>query len=456
MVSPAQHCIEDLINMIFKSQQRNVLLHVVLQMIFLIIAALLLAAKLYVYALILLPLIVYKVVMIYRSQQLLQKEMGQFMESVRYRDFSQYFNIKQSPAAVKELRQGFNEINTLFKIVNKEKEAQHQYLQKVLEMVDTGILSYEEDGGEVTWINESLKYILQIPYLKTIHSLKKRNAELYDAVLILKPGEMSIVTLHRDVSVSKIMLSATAFQTEGKQYKLIAFQNVSKVLDETEAEAWQKLLRVMTHEIMNSVAPISSLAGTLQKTVQGLNKDNNFADDLELGLETIKKRSDALLKFTEVYRQLNKVTTLKRTVVYVRDLFEDLYNLMQPTLTQKNIELEIVLRDTSLTLEIDKELVEQVMINLIINAMEAMKVIDGSRIVLSAFHTTANVVIKIADNGAGIPEDVMDKIFIPFFSTKKNGNGIGLSLCKQIMLLHKGDIQVHSIEGEGTAFSLFF
>ena len=185
--------------------------------------------------------------------------------------------------------------------------------------------------------------------------------------------------------------------------------------------------------------------------------NNGALHDLEIGIETIKRRSEGLLKFAETYRNLNKITKPNLNKIYVRDLFENLYQLMQPTLEAKEIEMEVVLKDTSLAVEVDSSLIDQVLINLVINAKEALKDRAGARIILSAYLSgKQRVIIKVSDNGSGIPEDVQENIFIPFFSTKKTGSGIGLSLCKQIMMLHKGNIQVHSIEGEGTAFSLYF
>src|SRR5205085_5554450 len=192
--------------------------------------------------------------------------------------FSRYFDIKHASADIQPLRKGFNEINSTFKIISKEKETQYQYLQKILELIDTGILSYEMEGGEIVWMNESLKRMLQLPYLKTIHSLEKRDRVLFEEINRLQPGESKIGTVHLEKSFFKVLLSATAFQTEGKKYKLIAFQNVNEALDETESRAWQKLLSVMTHEIMNSIAPISSLADTLknrlQRSITELNGNN--------------------------------------------------------------------------------------------------------------------------------------------------------------------------------------
>jgi two-component system nitrogen regulation sensor histidine kinase NtrY len=447
--------------MTFKNFEWRIAIRVMLMLASLVLAAFLIVNRYWIYVVILLPLIIYLVVEFYRFHHKAYEELNQFVESIHYRDFSRNFDVKHAPIELQPLRKGFNEINSTFKIISKEKETQYQYLQKILELVDTGILSYKEDDGTVVWMNETLKRMLQLPYLKTIQSLSKRDEELYKQIAVLRPGETKIATAHLEKSSFKILLSSTAFQTDGAKFKLIAFQNIDEALDETESKAWQKLLSVMTHEIMNSIAPISSLADTLknrlQQSIPELQNKGGSIDDLEIGIETIKRRSEGLLKFAETYRNLNKITTPNLKKVYVRDLFENLYQLMQPTLDQKNIELEVVLKDTDLILEADTSLIEQVLINLLVNSIEAVKDKEDARIVLSAFLASTNkVVIKVADNGIGMPEEVLDKIFIPFFSTKKNGSGIGLSLCKQIMMLHKGNIQIQSIEGTGTSFALHF
>lgn len=447
--------------MFYKRFEWRIIFQVLFLFITLAISSFLLVKGYYVYLVVMVPLIIYAIAEMYRFQRKAHNELNQFVESVHYRDFSRYFDVKHAPLELQPLRKGFNEINSTFKVISKEKETQFQYLQKILELVDTGILSYREHNGEVVWMNESLKRMLHLPYLKTIHSLARRDNELYRQVTLLKPGDTTIATAHTEKTSFKLFLSATAFQTDGNKFKLIAFQNVSEALDETESKAWQKLLSVMTHEIMNSIAPISSLAETLKYRLQQFagrpELESGSMDDLELGIDTIKRRSEGLLKFAETYRNLNKITTLNLKNVYVRDLFENLHHLMQPTLDQKNIELEIVLKDPDLQLEADTNLLEQVLINLVVNAMEAVKEREEPRIILSAYYANNHrTIIKVADNGTGMPEEVLDKIFIPFFSTKKSGSGIGLSLCKQIMMLHKGNIQVQSVEGQGTAFMMQF
>ena len=436
------------------------MIRVVLLMITITGLAFLIAYNVFTYVIIVVPVIIYQIVDFFKFHLKQQAEVEQFVESVHYRDFSRHFDVKHAPDDLKPLRKGFNEINTTFKVISKEKEMQYYYLQKILELVDTGILSFEHSSGNIAWMNDGFKKMFGIPYLKTIHSLSRRDDPFYKEILSIRPGEQKVCKVTSDKSAFKVLLSATAFQTGEKVYKLIAFQNVNEALDETEAQAWKKLLSVMTHEIMNSVAPISSLADTLKNRLQNSGKDGSNhtpLEDLELGIDTIKRRSEGLLKFAETYRNLNKITTLNLKKVYIWDLFESIHHLMQPTLEQKNIELEIILKDPDIMLEADTNLVEQVLINLVVNAIEAVKDKEDARIMLSAYFSPNNkVIIKVSDNGIGMPADIMDKIFIPFFSTRKTGSGIGLSLCKQIMMLHKGNVHVSSAEGEGTSFFLHF
>lgn len=446
--------------MTFKNFEWRIIIRVLLLFAVLSLAAYLLVNARYLYLALLSPIVFYQVVEFIRFQYKAQEEVNQFVESIHYRDFSRYFDVAHAPAELQPLRKGFNEINSTFKIISKEKETQYHYLQKILELVDTGILSYEIGSGAVVWMNESLKKLLNLPYLKTIHSLAKRDAELYGAIEGLQAGNSKIATVHLDKSMFKVLLSATAFGTDGKRYKLVAFQNVNEALDETESKAWQKLLSVMTHEIMNSIAPISSLANTIKTRLQqslAEPEDGSAVEDIAIGIDTIKRRSEGLLRFAETYRNLNKITTLNLKKIYVRELFAHLHQLMQPTLALKGIELEIILRDGDVALEADANLLEQVLINLLVNSIEAVKEREHPKICLSAGITSSKKVsLKVSDNGTGMPEEVLDKIFIPFFSTKKAGSGIGLSLCKQIVMLHRGTIQVQSKEGEGTSFVLQF
>ncbi|WP_162054223.1 sensor histidine kinase [Pontibacter pamirensis] len=449
--------------MIFKNFEGKLILRVILLCVTLSTPAIIILKGWPEALVFLLPLIIYQVFELIRFLKQAQEELNQFVESIHYRDFSRYFTEKHDSAQLDALRKGFNEINTTFKSINREKETQHQHLQKILEMVDTGIITYDMNSGEVLLMNEAIKKLLHVPFMKTIHYLQKRDNVLYAALMNLKPGQNKIATAHTsqlDKTPLKVLLSATTWQSDGNRYKLVAFQNVNEALDETESQAWQKLLNVMTHEIMNSIAPISSLADTLKNrlkeaVVTGATTED--FEDLEVGVGTIKRRSEGLLKFAQTYRNLSKITTLHLNQVNIKELFTNLQHLMQPTLAQKQIRLNIVLTDQNISLQADPNLLDQVLINLLVNAMEAVKDVPEPEITLSSsIDSDGRIVIKVIDNGAGMSREVQEKIFIPFFSTKKQGSGIGLSLCKQIVMLHRGTIQVQSEEGVGTVFILRF
>lgn len=409
----------------------------------------------------LVPLTVYQIWDLISYHRMPLSEWQQFIESVRYRDFSRHFDAGSGTATIRTFRNGFNELNVAFQEISKEKEAQYYFLEKIMGLIDTGILSYEEESGQVSWMNATWKEMLQMPHLKQIRGMQKRNDRLYREILALRAGESKVIRMQLDQVVFKIMLFATQFVTEGKTHKLLACKNVNDALDAAESKAWQELLSVLTHEIMNSIAPISSLADTLKRQLQQAREAPAQValpvEDLELGISTIQNRGEGLLKFAKTYSQLNKITKLDLEQVYVHSVLENIAQLMEPSLHQKEIELLLVLKDPELQVMADPNLLEQVLINLVINATEAVQGQQDAQIVLSAFCSSAGkTVIKVADNGNGIPEALWDKIFIPFFSSRKNGSGIGLSLCKQIMLLHGGNIQVQSVEGEGTAFLLYF
>jgi signal transduction histidine kinase len=392
-------------------------------------------------------------------------ELAQFIEAVQYRDFSLQFSEKNAPVSVRQLRRAFNQINTTFKQLSSEKEEQYQYLQSILELVDTGILSFNH-AGDVGWMNESFKKMLNIPYIKNIGGIEKRDPAVYEAIVRLNSGDHQLVKIHDKV----VLLAKTTFQSHNQTTHLIAFQNVNSAIEDTESQAYQKLLRVMTHEIMNSVAPIASLAETMetrmrnnlqklphQPSLADLQQTQQMAEDVLEGMSVIKKRSENLLKFADTYRQLAKVSITSFSTIQVCDLFETVEILLENKLEQNHIELDVILKDFSMTLEGDIALIEQVLINLLINAIDAVKEVENPLIKLSAYkNQDEKVVIDITDNGTGMSEDMIEKIFIPFFTSKSHGSGIGLSLSKQIMGLHKGSITVQSKEGIGSIFRLTF
>ncbi|QJX47037.1 ATP-binding protein [Hymenobacter taeanensis] len=386
------------------------------------------------------------------------RALADFLLAVRYRDFSLHYNEAHPNRALRPLHAAFNELSATYRQLSAEREAQFTYLQTVLQLIDTGIVAYDADG-QVESINESFKRTLELPYLKRMTTLQKRLPVLYDAILRLQPGASTIVKLSVGAKTMQLLLSATSFRLQSREFTLVAFKNVSTALEENETEAWQKLLRVMTHEIMNSVAPIASLADSLRRDLtreceQAPAVQPMLADAVE-GISIIQNRSEGLLRFAQVYRDFSTISAPVLATVYVQELFDDLRRLMGPQLAEGGIDLQTLVTPPDLQVQADARLLEQVFINLVLNAAYALRQRLSPRIILRAQNQdSGRVLLEVIDNGTGIPEEVLESIFIPFFTTRSGGTGIGLSLAKQIMHLHGGSIKVHTTLGEGTAFVL--
>lgn len=406
-------------------------------------------------ALLVAPICIWLFVINFRAQWRIYRELDEFAEAAKYRDFTRIFRTKGMSAELRPMYEAFNNVNAILRKISSDREIQYQYLQQILDIVDTAILSYDKNSGKVIWMNKAFRELFAIPHLHDFSALEKRNPELYRQTIGLAIGNALLQTLPAAGGNLKVLLYARDFQTAEGSYRLITYQNVNETIDETESKAWQKLLSVLTHEIMNSIAPISSLADTLKNRLQQMPQREEL-EDIRIGVQTIRGRSEGLLKFAGTYRSLNRIDRLNTSRVQIADVFENLYQLMEPTLMQKNIELDIILKDTKLELDLDVDLIEQVLINLLINAIEAVSTTKFPYISLSASRKNERAYIKVQDNGKGIPPDLLENIFIPFFTTRKNGSGIGLTLSKQIMLLHSGNILVDSKEGEGSVFTLVF
>jgi len=388
------------------------------------------------------------------------RDIDDFVEAVQYRDFSRKY--PENKKLKNRFYNGFNTITNTFHSLNIEKETQQNYLKQMLEVVDTGILSYDIETLETLWMNNSLKLMFNIPYIKNINWLEKRNKNLYDELIKIPLGLNRLITINLGSRTIKTLTNASTFQSGGKTYKLIAFHNISATLEEVEAGAWKGLLDVMTHEIMNSIAPVSSLADTMKKRIENLKKEINNDmhpdfDDIEFAMDTIHRRSEGLLKFADNYRNLSKTIVPEIQPVNLYKLLNAVYQLMYPSLKQKGINPEIKTDNPEVVANIDRSLIEQVLINFITNATHAVKNKPDANIILfSGITLEGEPYLTVADNGCGIPPENRDKIFIPFFSTKKNGSGIGLSLSREIVKLHDGRLQIQSQIGEGSAFTVLF
>ncbi len=408
-------------------------------------------------------IIIYQIYGLIRYVEKTNRDLHRFLMTIKHEDFSQTFLGAGLGSSFDDLKRAFNDVIKKFHQARAEKEEHFRYLQTVVQHIAIGVMAYRKDG-KVELFNNAAKRILRKPGLKHIDDLKRLRPQLYEKLLTMRTGDKALIKIHDEDEILQLAVSATEFRLREQNYTLVSLQNIQSELEEQEMVAWQKLIRVLTHEIMNSVTPISSLASTLNELVNSTEEETvdahlsqEFRSDIQGGLKTIQKRSEGLLHFVNAYRDLTRVPAPDFKIVSVQELFDEVIKLMREETRDCTIALETRVQPHNLDLTADPELIEQILINMLKNAIQALKGQEDGRILLLArIDERARVMIQVIDNGPGIPEDVQDKIFIPFFTTKEQGSGIGLSLARQIMRLHHGSVSVQSRPGEETVFTLRF
>lgn len=393
------------------------------------------------------------------------RKLTQFLESIRHSDFSTSFSDRGLGHSFEGLNRAFNEVIREFRKNRAEKEEHYNYLLTVVQHVSIGIIAFRKDG-KVDIINNAVKRLLRINNLKEIQDLVSVKQELPGLLLNMKAGDKQLIKLVVEDELQQLSVYATEFRMRGEEFLLVSLQNISSELEEKEIESWQKLIRVLTHEIMNSITPISSLASTVQDMLLESDQNNLYSlrklddDDIESiqqALSTISSRSQGLLTFVETYRNLTRIPRPNFRYFPVKEIFDRAHSLLRPKMDKFGIHCNARVFPEDLMLTADPDLIDQVVINLLLNAIDAVRESEHPIIsVTAAFNNNGRISIDFADNGSGIKPDILDKIFMPFFTSKKEGSGIGLSLSRQIMHLHKGTITVKSKPNEGAVFTLIF
>ena len=380
-----------------------------------------------------------------------------FLQSFEFQDDTLTFN-KKKRLPFKQLYNEFNRIIDNFQKVKLEKEMEQQYFQYSIKHVDTGLISFDENG-HVEVYNEAAKDFLQLEYVRQVYAFDRVKKGLAQQFIELKPGRQDMVKLIRSHEILFLAIRAAEFKMQDKTIKLISLQNIKNELDEKEMDSWQKLIRVLTHEIINSVSPISLLSSTLVKMFENDGKarsrseldDQQVADALS-GLKAINKRSQGLSRFVENYKSLTRIPEPVISEVKVDSLFEEIMILIKKGMSAKRVDFETEIFPEDLAIHADEKMIEQVLINLLKNALEAGKEVKDLKIKIVARDEKRAIKIEVSDNGPGISEEVLENIFVPFYTTKKEGSGIGLSLSRQIIRKHGGNLEVISREGDGATF----
>ncbi len=410
---------------------------------------------------------VIQVVLLIRYVEQTNRHLTRFLHSIRYSDFAESFTGGPGGKSFDNLARAFSDVVQEFRKTRSEREEQYRYLQTIIQHIGLGIVSFEADG-KVDLINNAAKKLLKIPHLKNVNKLKSLSSDLVNILISGKPGENKMVKIDDDGEIITLIIYMTQFRLRQRSITLVSMQNIESELAEQEMAAWQKLIRVLTHEIMNSITPIASLASTVNDLLSQSDKtqlsdtasdaiQDEIKEDIRLAAETIEKRSNGLLHFVNAYRNLTRIPTPEFTMFSIDEFLSRISQLMKNQIDSASITFIKSVKPDNLKLVADPELVEQVVINLIVNAVAALKdTIDPQLSVSAGMNNRGRVVIAVTDNGPGLDPDIIEKIFTPFFTTKKDGSGIGLSLSRQIMRLHKGTISVQSEPENATTFTLRF
>lgn len=387
------------------------------------------------------------------SRQMLLGRMVRMVEAIRYEDFSLNFSATGKSKMEDRLIEDINVVMEKFRRHLTANEQRYQYYETLLDRADTCLLVADTEGN-VLWMNRSAVQELCGHTIHQLEELKVLNQDFPNLLRTLQPGEVRVVRIYKEEVMQDMAVTMTQYTTKGTDLHLVNLKNIRSILEENEMEAWQKLVRVLTHEIMNSIAPIMSLSETLleRASLRGMNEKDY--DIMLQGMETIHRRSKGLLGFVENYRKLSRLASPILAPVKVGDLLGDVRKLV----TAPGVRFVYRIEDENQMLMIDRSQMEQVLINLLKNACEACMEQPEPEVVIETSYLSEKHIfqLSVTDNGCGILPNVVDKIFIPFFTTKPTGSGIGLSLCKQIMTLHGGTLRVKSEVGVGSTFTMKF
>lgn len=386
----------------------------------------------------------------------LNRKMKRLFESIQYQDFAITFKADNKMGkSFKDLNSDLNAVISSFNQVRSEREATLHFINAIIQQINVGIVSYNT-LGEVEISNQTANKLLRVYRLKNINDLKAEQPHIFEVLESLKPGESRLLTLEDN----DLSFSITEIQMRGRRIRLLAIHNIRSELQIKELEAWQNLTKVLRHEIMNSVTPIVSLAETMRDIVNDEIKPTTATEiesvnDLKEALVTVQKRGLGIMKFVNAYREFTSIPLPSKTHIEVTDLLKRVEGIFAPKVAEGNIKLSFDY-DADFEIFIDQDQLEQVLINIIKNAFEANYTCDSPEISVRSKLKNGIKTIEILDNGTGIPVDIREKIFIPFFTSKKLGSGIGLSLSRQIMALNDAKINYQSISPQGTAFILEF
>ena len=391
-------------------------------------------------------------------------ELRIFLDLIAHHDYSTPIPRPREGRVFRELQEVYRTLARELTHLNRQKAASLKYLETVVDHVGVALCCFDE-CGTVRMTNEPARRLFGQAHLNSRQTFARFDARLPAILEQLGGGERTLLTVHRDDDVFQLLLHATDFVLLEQRYKLVSFQNIRAELERQELNSWRKLIRVLTHEIMNSVTPIVSLSRLMQDCMVDERKappvfrtlESGEQDDMLRSLTAIHARSSALLDFVRAYRSFESLPEPALADVEVPALLERVGTLMSQEANAQAVALAVQCEDTTARIGVDAGQVEQVLINLIRNALEALADRGDGHIMVRAVRAPdEHVLLQVIDNGAGIAPEHMESVFVPFFTTRRNGTGVGLSLARQLVQINRGLITVRSEPGAGSTFTLKF
>lgn len=381
------------------------------------------------------------------------RELSRFLDAARYADFSQRFELTGLGAGFDELGNTLTDILRRFHDVRAGQEAELKYIRAMVEHVPVPLIVIQRDQ-QVKLLNNSARRLFGNHHIAKLSDLAQFGPEVINTISNIQPGERQLLNVEIDGMAHQLSVATTQVVIGPKKQKLISLQDIQSELDKAKLKAWQDLVRVLTHEIMNSITPIASLASTAKAlTEDAKEKSVNFPDlhedleDLMDAVGTVARRSDGLMNFVSSYRQLTRLPEPNKKILKVEDIFNNAQRIATLNWSELGIKITTDIQPQGLEVSVDPGMIEQVLINLLKNAQEALAEVESACVTMSAsLNKRGHVVFEIEDNGPGISDELRDKIFVPFFTTKKQGTGVGLALTRQIMIAHGGNAKIASLE----------
>ena len=402
------------------------------------------------------------IVSLYNYINQIRADIKRFILAVKTRDHTLNFKNKSTKGSFPDLYSSFDEIIKTHKNIQLEQDAVFQLIKTILQQVPVGVIVVKENSNaaghsEISFFNEAAAALLNVPAYKYWHRLKQHLPFFTQEVEQISKGGKRFLELKIQDKLIQLSTEVIPLNLYGSNYTIISFQNIKDEIEQKEIEAWNRLIGVISHEILNSITPISSLSDTVNSMVTNkdfLNKED--LEDLKPAIQTIKRRSEGLLGFVKDYRLIAELPTPELHFHSIGGILQHIKVLMQPFASAKNVKMEVGQTSSKITVNVDLKLVEQALINLVTNSIHALEGIEQPLIEINYRLEQNKLYIDVADNGKGVETDLLEKIFVPFFTTRKSGSGIGLTITRNIMKMHYGSLEVNSIPYERTVFSLVF